>query len=376
MQAESAVKPSGNATIRVLIVDDSPMIGNIFTAMLEDTPGFEVLGQAKNGVEAVRMTMRLKPDVITMDIRMPQMDGLEATRRIMSVQPTPIVIVSSSVYASDYGNAFNAIEAGALTVIEKPKGLGENDFEAVRAQLITAVRAMSDVKVVSRPSTLPRGAGIGLRTAVLHDHFARSVQVVAIAASTGGPPVLMQIFSALPKDFCIPIVVVQHILPQFAQGLVEWLNTRSALPVTLATHGEHYTPGRVHLCPGDVHMAISRGGIIQLERTEPIHGQRPSASRLFDSVATTAGAKSVGIILTGMGDDGVDGLEMLNKAGGHVIAQDEASCAIFGMPMMAIKRRVADEVLSPEEMVTRLTKLHHHLQLTNAGPMGLTQLKT
>ncbi len=332
--------------------------------MLEDTPDIEVVGQAMNGVEAVRMAMRLKPNVITMDIRMPRMDGLEATRRIMTVQPTPIVILSSSVYASDSGNAFNAIEAGALTVIEKPKGLGEKDFEMVRSQLITAVRSMAAVKVVGRQTTFPRGEGIGLRTAMLHEYFARHVQLVAIASSTGGPPTLMQIFSQLPKDFCIPIVVVQHILPQFAQGMVEWLNSRSALPVSLATHGERYTPGKILICPGDVHMVITPGGVIRLESTEPIKGQRPSATRLFESMAGVAGASSVGIILTGMGDDGVDGLEVLSKAGGHVIAQDEPSSVIFGMPKMAIQRGIVDEVLPPDGIVTRLTKLHQHLQTT------------
>ena len=355
--------PNKQDPIKVLLVDDSPLIGTIIDAMLEGQADIELVGHALNGVDAVRMTLRLKPNLIIMDIRMPKMDGLEATRRIMDVQPTPIVVLSNSVYSADYGIAFNAIEAGALTVIEKPRGLGMNDFEAVRNQLLTTVRTMAGVKVVGRHAAVARPEGVGLRTAMLHDYFSRAVQVIAIASSTGGPPVLMEIFSSLPKDFCIPIVVVQHLLPQFAQGMVEWLNTRSALPINLAINGERYRPGRIIICPGDIHMAITSGGYIQLESSGPIKGQRPSADRLFDTVSSTSGSSSVGIILTGMGDDGVDGLANLSKGGGHVIAQNEQSCVIFGMPQMAIKRGIVDEVLSPVEIIKRLTKLHFHNQM-------------
>lgn len=302
--------------IKVLVVDDSSLVRTLIVAMLEDVAGITVVGQATNGLEAVRIALRLKPDVVTMDIRMPQMDGLEATRRIMSMQPTPIVVLSSSVYASDYGVAFNAIEAGALTVIEKPKGLGTQDYETVRAQLITSIRTMAGVTVVGRHAGSLRRDGIGLRTAMLHEIFTRPVGLIGIASSTGGPPVLMQIFSSLPKDFSIPIIVVQHILAPFAPAMVDWLNTRSALPVVLATDGERYAPGKILICPGDRHLAVSAGGVIRIENSGPIQGQRPSANRMFESMSCMAGASSVGVILTGMGDDGADGLSSLSKAGG------------------------------------------------------------
>jgi two-component system chemotaxis response regulator CheB len=290
------------------------------------------------------------------------MDGLEATRQIMRVQPTPIIVVASSVYATDYNIAFNAIEAGALTVIEKPKGLGVQDYETVREQLITAIRIMSNVTVVLRYDEKPRTSGIGPITAMLHTYFIHSVQVIAIAASTGGPPVLMQILSSLPQDFSIPIVVVQHILPAFVQGLTEWLNSRANLQVCIADEGDRLLPGKVLVAPGGAHLTVTADRIIQFDHSDPINGQRPSATRLFQSVAKAFGSNAVGIVLTGMGDDGAEGLETLGKAGAHIIAQDETSSIIFGMPKAAIQRGIVDQVLTPEEIITRLTKLHRHIQ--------------
>jgi two-component system chemotaxis response regulator CheB len=353
--------------VRVLIVDDSPLIVNLLSAMLEGEPDIQVVGQATNGQEAIRMTMRLRPDVITMDIRMPKTDGLEATRQIMRVRPTPIVVVSSSVYASDYNSAFNAIEAGALTVIEKPKGLGVQDYESVREQLLTAIRTMSGVTVVMRYEDMPRKDGIGPVTAMLHTYFIRSVRVIAIAASTGGPPVLMQILSSLPQDFSIPMVVVQHIVPAFAQGMAGWLSTRANLQVSVANEGDKLAPGKVFIAPGEAHLTVAADRTLRLDHSAPIKSQRPSATRLFESVAQAFGSNSVGIILTGMGEDGADGLEKLSKAGAHVIAQDEASSTIFGMPKAAIQRGIVDEVLPPEGIVTRLTKLHHYMQSQQKG---------
>jgi two-component system, chemotaxis family, protein-glutamate methylesterase/glutaminase len=362
---DNPTKPGAHVT-RVLMVDDSPLVNNLLSAMLEDTPDIQVVGQAADGQEAIRMAMRLRPDVITMDIRMPRMDGLEAIRHIMRVHPTPIVVVSSSVYASDYNTAFNAIEAGALTVIEKPKGLGVQDYEAVRDQLITAIRTMSGVAVVSRYEGKPRADGIGPRTALLHTYYMRSVQAIAIAASTGGPPVLMQILSGLPQDFSMPILVVQHILPAFVQGFSEWLNSRANLPVSVAREGDELAPGRVFLAPGEAHLTVAADRTIRLLHSQPINGQRPSATPLFESVAKVFGPNAVGIVLTGMGEDGADGVEKLGKAGSHIIAQDEGSCIVFGMPKAAIQRGTVDEILSPEEIITRLTKLHRHLQSPSA----------
>ncbi len=345
--------------IRVLVVDDSSVVRQILVSMLESVPGFLVVGQAQDGKEAVQMTARLRPDVITMDIRMPRLDGLEAIKRIMSTTPTPIVVVAASVYEPDLNIAFAAIEAGALTVIEKPKGITPEAYEAARDQLVTTIRLMSDVQVVTlwpdrRPPTLARRHQMKTEgTPWAHI----DAKLIAMAASTGGPGVLRQILKALPGDLSIPIVAVQHITPGFAQGFAGWLNGETELHVTLARNGEPVRPGHVLIAPDDTHMTVTTGGIIQLDHLEPVKGQRPSATRLFDSVAKTYGAASVGVVLTGMGDDGADGLENLRKAGGYVIAQDEESCAVFGMPKAVIERRIADQVLSPDRIAFVLRQL-------------------
>jgi two-component system chemotaxis response regulator CheB len=351
--------PSALDPIRVLIVDDSLLIRTVLTTMLADVPDIKVVGQASDGQEAVRMALRMKPRVITMDIRMPHMDGLEATRHIMSVCPTPIVVISSSVYASDYNIAFNAIAAGALTVIEKPHGIGASDYDVVREQLVAAIRTMAGVPVVGRRRTAD--TQVGPMTALLKVMINRPIRVIAMGASTGSPPVLFTILSNLPKDFSIPIIIVQHIMESFVPSLADWLNTKSRLPVSMAKEGDHLTPRKVYLAPGNYHLTVQPPGVLHLDRSDPIRGQRPSANRLFESVVETFKTDAVGILLSGMGDDGVDGLVAMGKAGAHVIAQDQASCTVFGMPKAAIDRGIVDETLSPEQIINRLVKLHNHI---------------
>ncbi len=340
--------------IRVLVVDDSAVVRQILVSMLETEPGFEVVGQAQDGEEAVRLTARLRPDVITMDIRMPRLDGLEAIKRIMSTTPTPIVVVAASVYEPDRNIAFAAIEAGALTVVEKPSGITTRAYEAARVQLVTTIRLMSDVQVVTlRPRPHPAEA---VRKPDLEKMGAAPAhpELIAIAASTGGPGVLREIFNALPGDLSIPIVTVQHITPGFAQGFVQWLDGETELRVTMALDGERIRPGSVLVAPDDTHLTVAAGGIVRLDRSDPVKGQRPSATRLFDSVAQVYGSAAIGIVLTGMGDDGADGLENLRRAGGHIIAQDEESCVVFGMPKVAIERGVVDRIMSPPKIASVL----------------------
>jgi len=347
---------------RVLIVDDSPLINSMFKEMLGELPDIQVVGEATNGQDAIRMAMRLRPSIITMDIRMPQMDGLEAIRQIMSIMPTPIIVVSSSVYAADYNIAFNAIEAGALTVIEKPKGLDEKNYDQVREQLIISIRTLSGLTLIPRhqkKSELP--ANVGPKTAMLHSYVLRSIQAIAIASSTGGPPVLAQVLSALPDDFSIPILIVQHNLPTFMTALAEWLGTRTKIPVSLAKEGMPMENRHIYVASGDAHLTVTSDRILHIDQSPAVNGYRPSASRLFQSVAAAFGNSAMGIILTGMGDDGVDGLAEMAAAGSHIMAQDEVTSVIFGMPKAAIDRNIVDEILSPDEMIARLTKLHQHL---------------
>jgi two-component system chemotaxis response regulator CheB len=348
--------------IHVLIVDDSLITRTVLVTMLADSADIKVVGQAVDGQEAVRMAIRLKPHVIIMDIRMPKMDGLEATRHIMSVCPTSIVLLSSSEYASDSNIAFNAIAAGALTVIEKPHGLSSPDYEAVREQLLRAVRLLAGVTVLARPISPSANAQVGPMTALLKAIINRPIRVVAMAASTGGPPVIGTILQNLPVDFSIPIVIVQHIMPAFVPSMADWLNTKNNLPVCVAKEGDQLTPGKVFLAPGNTHLTVRPRGVLHLDDSDPIEGQRPSATRLFHSVVKAFKADAVGILLTGTGKDGVEGIVAMSHAGAHVIAQDQASCSVFDMPKAAIDRGVVDEVLAPDQIVNRLVKLHHHIK--------------
>jgi two-component system chemotaxis response regulator CheB len=336
-------------TTRVLVVDDSPTVREILVGMLQSESGLEVVGQAQDGEEAIQMAANLHPDVITMDIRMPRTNGLEATRRIMSATPTPIVVVTTSVYDEDMDVAFNAVAAGALTVVEKPKGLAPGDYEAVREQLVTTIKLMAEVPVVTlwldrRPPTPVRSPEA-------------AIELIALATSTGGPGVLRQILGGLPDDVSVPIVIVQHITSGFMQGFAHWLDSATPLHVAIASDNEAIVPGRILIAPDDTHLTVGHGGIIRLDRSPPINGLRPSATRLFDSVAEVYGSAAVGIVLTGMGEDGADGLENLRLAGGSVIAQSEESCVVFGMPKAAIERGIVNQILMPDEIASVLQHL-------------------
>jgi two-component system chemotaxis response regulator CheB len=342
--------------IRVLVVDDSPLVRQILVSMLESDPAFVVVGEAADGVDGARQAIRLRPDVITMDIRMPRLDGLGAIKQIMSAVPTPIVVVTSAVYDADLDVAFCAIEAGALTVVEKPKGLSASAYEAVRGQLLTTIKLMSDVQVVTiRPAG--QASGRAVQDAESLFWAQANIKLIAVGSSTGGPGILRQILSALPGDMSIPIAIVQHITPNFSQGFAQWLDHATELTVSLATEAERLAPGQVLIAPEHVHMAIRPGGYIRLDPSPPIRGLRPSANVLFASAAKAYRDGAVGIILTGMGEDGADGLQALRQAGGYVLAQDEASCVVYGMPKAAIDRGVVDRVLSPDQIAATLKRI-------------------
>ena len=341
--------------IRVLIVDDSLLIRTVLGQMLKGFQDIQVVGEAEDGMYAVRSVTRLKPDVVTMDIRMPRMDGLEATRQIMQNAPTRIIVVANSIHDADFNISFKAIEAGALTVVEKPRGLTSSDYDAIQHQLVSAVRMVADLKVVARWP----GAAMSLAPQTLPPALQnRRVQVVAMAASTGGPAVLRQILSQLPADFAFPIVIVQHITAGFVDHMVSWLSSEVKIRVAVAKAGDRLEPGRALIAPSGRHLAVTGAGTIAIEDGSPIRGQRPSAERLFLSLAQSYRAATVGIVLTGMGDDGADGIQALGKTGAYIMAQNEQTSVVFGMPAQAIQRGVVDEVLSPDEIARNLIALH------------------
>lgn len=329
--------------LRVLVVDDSQVARKLLVSILNGDPALEVVGEAAHGAEAVALAARLRPDVITMDVYMPVMDGLEATRRIMGTTPTPIVMVSSSA-PMDVARSFQAVEAGALTLLEKPGGPGTPRFRALADELVTSVKLMAEVKVVTRRLRMEPAGAVPVRAP------AQRVEVVSVAASTGGPAALATILGALPADLPAPLLVVQHIAAGFDAGLVNWLDRVSPLSVRLAVDGTGLRAGEVLVAPQDHHLGIDGAGRVSLSGADPIGGHRPSATFLFRSVARSYGPRAMGVILTGMGDDGAAGLLDLKRAGGPVIAQDRATSVVYGMPEKAAALGAVDQILPVESI--------------------------
>lgn len=337
--------------IRVLVADDSPTARALLVQILSSDPEIRVVGEARNGVEAVEMTRRIKPDLVTMDVHMPQMDGLEATREIMATAPTPIVIVTGSTQAREVESSMATLRLGALDVLVKPPSPDAPGFEAAARDLVAMVKAMAQVKVVRHwrpsspavpkaPPSRPTAPG-RVRAGSEPSHR----QVVAVATSTGGPGALHKLLLGLPPDFGFPIVAVQHITPGFTAGLAAWLGSVCPVRVKVAQEGEVLRPGTAYLAPDDCHLGVSIRGAVALSDAPPVGGFRPSGTFLFESVARAYGGTAVAVILTGMGDDGVEGLRAVRRAGGLIVAQDEATSVIFGMPGAAIAAGLADAVL-------------------------------
>ncbi len=348
--------------IRVLVVDDSPVARRLLDYILSTDPNMRVVGFACDGEEAVEQTRRVKPDVITMDIRMPRADGFEATRKIMEIRPTPVVIVSASWNSDDVRSTCRVMEAGAVAAVCKPPGLGHPDYERLADELIQTVRLMSEVKVVTRRR--PKVGHRRQRPPVVagSDGVPRRIEAAAIGVSTGGPPVLQTILSALPRDFPIPILVVQHIARGFLVGMLEWLDKATPLTLRVASDGEPVKAGCVYFAPDGAHMGVNGSRRIALVDEPPEHGVRPSVSFLFRSVADAFGPRAVGVLLTGMGKDGAQELKRLRDLGAVTVAQDEESSVVFGMPGEAVKLGAAAHVLPPSEIARLL------LTVTAAAP--------
>jgi len=330
--------------IRTLVAEDSATARDLLTAIFEADPSIDLVAAARDGHEAVELTHRLRPHVVTMDLHMPVLDGFEATKRIMTEVPTPVVIVSA-LDVHDVAVSMHALRAGALAVHPKPRGPNAPDFVESARQLVSVVRAMSQVKVVRHWDVQPTAV---VRRAGSDPHLRRVTtepRIIAIAASTGGPAALEQILQAMPHELAVPVVVVQHMAPGFIEGAATWLELSCARRVCVAHDGEPTRAGIVYLAPDGRHLGIDPDGRLHLSNEAPIDGFRPSATHLFRSVARAYRSAAVGVILTGMGEDGVDGLRVLRDVGGHVIAQDEATSVVFGMPGAAVAAGLADRVL-------------------------------
>lgn len=360
--------------IRVLIVEDSESLLQLLVRAFEHDSRFIVAGVARNGQEAIDKTLLLKPDIITMDLMMPKVDGFEAIRQIMYKKPTPIIVVTSS---TDSQNSFEAVRAGALEVVSKPTSVNTPEGQKTIAIILEKAKIMSGVKVLTRKapgiSPSPQGQFGSFPNSITDPLFDTPMprtqvrlpsnklssipKIVAIASSTGGPPALSKVLAQIGKNYPLPILIVQHITPGFGQGLISWLSQ---------THGSHIIEakddmlpmsGQIYIAPDNSHLLVDIRGRLKLSSALPIKGHRPSANPLFESVAQYYGRSTIGVVLTGMGDDGMLGIKVLKQAGGFCIAQDEASSVVYGMPKAVIDAGLADVVLGLNNIGNYLLKL-------------------
>ena len=339
------MKRSSDEPIRVLVVEDSRAQRELLVGMLNASSTFVVVGTASNGKEAIAAAQQLRPNVIAMDIHLPILDGYEATRQIMQQCPTPIVLISSQ---DDAVLAVGGLAAGALAVVAKPRGrIGsavapEQDDD--RTAFLTTLRLMANVQVVTRypvrsPTIDRRPPTTGqLETLVVGHRLPVVVpQVLVIAASTGGPAAVQLVLRGLGAGFPLPVLVVQHIARGFVTALAEWLNTTVPLTVQVAYQGEQLRAGRVYLAPEGHHLTVRTPGFASLRPLATDDRFCPSADLLFETAAQAYGARAIGVVLTGMGDDGTRGLLALRAAGAPTLAQDAASCVVYGMPRAAVE---------------------------------------
>jgi two-component system chemotaxis response regulator CheB len=326
---------------KVLVVDDSAVVRKIFTDVLSRQPDLEVVGTAPDPYIARDKILQTKPDVITLDLEMPRMDGLTFLKKLMHYHPLPVIIVSSLTPRGSK-MALQALELGAVEVLGKPGGafsvgdLGE--------ELVQKIRSAAYVRFNRPPLS---GAGAATPPGRLSPLSQTTEKIIAIGASTGGTEAIKEVLIRLPQN-TPGVVIVQHMPPKFTTAFAERLNQMCALEVREARDGDSVVTGQALLAPGNFHMLLRRSGAryyVQVKTGPPVHHQRPSVDVLFNSAAQSAGANAVGVILTGMGADGAEGLLAMKKQGAYTIAQDEASCVVFGMPKEAIKRGAALKVL-------------------------------
>jgi two-component system chemotaxis response regulator CheB len=385
-----------NQPIRIVVVDDSALMRRVIVDLLEQDPAIRVVGTARNGREAIALVEELRPDVVTMDVRMPVMDGLATTEHLMAYCPTPILVLTASLANHEVDITFKMLGAGALEIFEKPCGSNPQALERAGHELIRRIKILARVKVVTHlrgrrkvnsalepppnsagsraappPSrhtdsaalARPRSNGAG-GPGLIVQRTARSVQapgrcsfpLIVIGASTGGPRVVHQILGGLPSDLAAGVLVVQHIASGFSAGMVEWLAHTSALPVSLALEGHVIQPGEVLVAPDRRDLLITPEGTVHLSEN-PLLIQRPAIDIAMQAAAEVFGPRAIGVLLTGMGRDGAYGMLTIRRARGYTIAQDEASSAIFGMPRAAIQLGAADEVLPPSRIAARLAEV-------------------
>ncbi len=340
---------------RVLIAEDSAFIQRVLVKIMEGDPELQVVGVAKDGKTAVEMARLLRPDVITMDIRMPVMDGFQATRLIMTENPTPILVVSSSVHAEDLRISFNAIQAGALDIMEKPRGNLAGDYYHLGQEIIRKVKLIAGIRVFRHLTPKFQGTADTSRRMIAKTRN----RGVAIGASTGGPSALFHVITSLSRDFPAPVFVTLHISEGFGRGCADWLGRNAKIEVRIPADGEQIQPGVVYFAPDDRVMRVANRTAIAVEGSKMDRSTMP-IDAMMDSFAGTYGSNGVGVLLTGMGSDGARGMARLRRSGGRGIAQDEETSVVFGMPKEAIAMGGVDVVLPIEKIATQIETYINH----------------
>ncbi len=344
---------------RVLIVDDSAYMRKVLEELIRSDPKLEVVGQAKDGREAITMAQSLQPDVVTMDLNMPRMDGLEATQHIMTQNPRPILIVSSES-RQGAASTLRALELGAIDFVPKPSSAIDLDMKNVREELLGKLKMAAKVRVVRTAARHDPSAGVEAKSQTPSMKEAANSEarlpLVVIAASTGGPATLMRLIPRFPKNFPAAVVLVQHMPATFTSQLSLQLTEVASIRVKEAEANEPLQAGTIYVCPGSHHLRISLTGRIKLDDGPRISGYRPCADVALETAAAYGGANVIGVVLTGMGNDGAAGVQAVKAARGCVLAQDEATSVIFGMPAEAIRTGAVDQVLGINEMYPAIEK--------------------
>jgi len=343
-----------------MIVEDSRPVREMLEYIIGRDPRLEVAESVGSAEEALRKLHQVSPDVVSMDIRLPGMNGFEATQRIMTEKPTPIVVVSASVESEELKISMNALRAGALSVMEKPVSTSHQDYALLAERLCTQLVIMSDVRVIRQ--RVRRNLGHPALSAqkpappAFAPPMAGAFRMLGIVASTGGPNALVKVLGGLERNISVPIVLVQHITPSFLKGFVSWLNDIGPLPVVEATDGQIPKAGMVYVAPADRHLVMDRGSL-RIDSGPPVSVQRPSGTVLFRSMARSLGSNCLGVLLTGMGEDGAAGLRAIRDAGGYTIAEDETTAVVYGMPAAAVHMGAVCESLPLDDIAPRLSQL-------------------
>ncbi len=348
--------------IRVLVVDDSAFMRKIIINILEASPDIEIIGKAKNGQEAIEKITSLRPDVVTMDVEMPVLDGLQALGYIMSECPTPVIMLSGAE-SNQADLTLTAFQYGAVDFIQKPSGNISLDMATKKDELIKKVKAAANVAVHKLGFIEEKKVNVHKKEKIEPVQRTRTKKLIIIGSSTGGPRALQQVIPFLPSNLRAPVLIVQHMPPGFTKSLADRLNSQSMLKVREAVDGDILEIGTVYIAPGDFHMIVKQQNIngdlrevVTLTKTEKVQGVRPSIDVLLNSVAPIFKENTLGVILTGMGSDGTNGIRKLKSEGGKVIAEDESTCVVYGMPRSIIDQKLADHVLPINKIAQSITE--------------------